>query len=125
MVLADILSNEALDAAYEEAAAMGDFASAQAYADEIVLRLADPGSFLYGLLGGDEFPLYQARTQFDQSNAAQDSTSASVAKVGGSIVQGAQQAAGAVASVSWTALKPVIIAASVIALAAYLMRRKA
>lgn len=116
--------NADLDAAYEAAMQARDFAAAKQYADEIVSRLADPGSFLYGLIVGDEFPLYQARTGFDQSAASQSSIQERAAEVGTTITATAKTAAKAAGSVAWSALWPVAVAGGLFALAAFLMRRK-
>lgn len=119
-----MLTEKDLDAAFDAAKQAGDSINAQRYADEIISRLADPQSFLYGLLGADEFPLYAKWTGFSQSNAAQTSATDSAGKVGGVILSGAQTAAKAVGGVAWTALAPVAVAAGLIALAAYLVKRK-
>jgi len=113
-----------LDAAYDAARQAGDTINAQRYADEIVSRLADPQSFLYGLLGADEFPLYGKWTGFNQTSAVQTSVGESAGTVAGTILTGAQTAAKAVGGVAWTALAPVAVVAGLIALAAFLVKRK-
>lgn len=67
------LTDTQLDAAFAASFDVQDFAAADFYGAEIRTRLVSVSGFLTGVFGYDLFPLYEARTGFSQSEAAQSS----------------------------------------------------
>ena len=110
------LSDATLDGAFDASYQVGDAASIAIYGAEIRARLQTVFSFLGGLLGQDRFPKYTARTGFQQSAAAQTSTSAAAVNVASNISSGATAVAGAAGNAIGAFLSPltVYIAAGVV-----------
>lgn len=75
------LSNADLDAAYNGYMSAGDFATADVLASEIVDRLATPTGAFFGLIGVNQFPLFQDWIGFDQTGAARDSVADSASNL--------------------------------------------
>lgn len=75
------LTDAELDAAFAAAYDLHDQNATVYYSTEIVNRLASLYSFAAGLLGQDRFPLYEARVNFSQSQAAQSSVKDSAGNI--------------------------------------------
>lgn len=75
------LTDTELDTAYAACWDVKGYDAAHYYQTEIIVRLASPLSFFGGLLGVERFPKYAARSGFDQTAAARESTADSVSNV--------------------------------------------
>lgn len=75
------LTDAELDAAFAASFDVGDYAAADVYGAYIRERLASFGGAITGLFGGESFPLYGARLNYSQVDAARSSVSDSAGNV--------------------------------------------
>ena len=78
-------SNNEIDRAYAGAFDARDVQTYSVLATEIISRLSNKSSFILGVFGHTEFPLYNARGHFNQVGAAQESVKDNATKVADNI----------------------------------------